>query len=98
VYISLCAPIAVYGQTTFQKLSNGYAYNFLKTDAACTVTDVQLKEIENEIINILSKNNLKVIDKEFAGKPLPKEIAEDLKHENHNQGNQYLHGLFQETD
>ena len=98
VYINLCAPLAVYGQTTFQRLSNGYAYNFLKTDAVCTVTDVQLKEIENEIIEILSKYNLILIDKAFAGTPLPNEIAESLKHENHNQGNRYLHGLFQETD
>jgi hypothetical protein len=28
----------------------------------------------------------------------PVEVAENLKYENHNEGNQYLHGIFQQID
>jgi hypothetical protein len=55
-------------------------------------------KIETEIIDILKRSNLNLIDQEFASRPLPETIAESLQGENHNIGNQYLHGLFQKID
>lgn len=99
VCISLCAPIAAYGQTTFQKTYNSYGWgDFFSPDKIGFISDAMLERIEKEIQTILANNNLTLVDKEFASKPLPVEIAENLQYENHNEGNQYLHGLFQKTD
>ncbi len=98
VCVSLCAPIAVYGQTTFQKTINSQGYNFITIDSVGLVTDTQLRKLEKEIVNILKKKSLTLIDKDFACKPLPEEVAVNLADQNLNFGNQYLHGLFQWQD
>ncbi len=98
VCVSLCSPIAAYGQTTFTKTINSYSWGFIKPDQVSSISDDKLITIQNEITNILEKYKLDLIDKEFASRILPNEVVENMKYENHNEGNQYLHGLFQMTD
>jgi hypothetical protein len=62
------------------------------------IADERLTGIEKEINGILKAGRLKLINQEFASRQLPKEIADSLRGENHNKGDQYLHGLFQKTD
>lgn len=99
VCVTLCAPIAAYGQTTFQKGSDFIECGCLfSADKIGNIADASLKSIEIEVKSILSRNNLSLLDKEFASRQLPDEIAEALQYENHNDGNQYLLGIFQKTD
>ena len=98
ICVSLCAPIAVYGQTTFHKTTKSEGYNFITIASVGSVTAVHLKEIENEILSVLKKKWLILIDKDFASKVLPGEVAKNLEDQNLNFGNQYLHGLFQSQD
>ena len=97
VCVSLCAPIACYGQTTIHYInSRSIGHDFLKIENVGIVGDKQLKLIESEIKAILNKHNLSLVDKAFADKQLPSEVAENM--ENLNEGTKYLHGLFQWTD
>lgn len=97
--VSLCAPLAAYGQTTLSKETDFIGWGGLfSADNIGDITDPSLTSIENEIKSILLQQNLSLLDKEFASRQLPYEVAEALKNENHNQGNQYLHGMFQKTD
>jgi hypothetical protein len=102
VYVSLCAPIAAYGQTAFHKTAGlygySYGYGFIGAEKVGDITDSKLFDIEIVIKAILKKYRIDLVDKELACRLLPNEIAESLKHENHNVGNQYLHGLFHVTD
>jgi hypothetical protein len=98
VCVSLYAPVAAYGQTTFHKTNNSKGYKFITVDSVGLVVATQLKTIENEIVNILKKKSLILIDKDFASKVLPDEVAVNLEHQNLNYGNQYLNGLFQWQD
>ena len=99
VCISLCAPIAVYGQTRLIKFNQtDYGWNFLSVDFVGIVLDENLKEIESKIKQILSIHNINEIDKEFASRSLPTEMIDDTNYENLNTGNQYLNGLFQHID
>jgi len=99
VCVSLCSPLAAYGQTTISKRIDFFAWGgMFSPDTIGIISDTTLIRIEREIKEILGRYNLQLIDKDFASKPLPTNVAEHLKHENHNDGNQYLHGLFQKTD
>lgn len=98
VYVNLCAPIAAYGQIRFTKTTNTWSWGFIKPETIGLITDSNLTDIENEVVRILKKHMLNLLDKEFACKLLPSEVIEALNGENHNEGNQYLHGLFQVTD
>ncbi|MBL7722782.1 MAG: hypothetical protein JNK27_01480 [Chitinophagaceae bacterium] len=98
VCISLCSPIAAYGQTTLHKTNNSIGWSFISPETIGSIGDPRLKSIEKEIIKTIEDNNLKLIDKVFAARQLPSEVIERLKNENHNAGTQYLHGLFQKTD
>lgn len=99
VCISLCAPIAAYGQTTFTKMHNFNGWGGLfSADKIGEIPDSSLTIIEEEIKALLLQHNLTLLDKEFARKQLPDEVIEALKDENHNDGIQYLHGIFQKTD
>ena len=99
VCISLCAPIAAYGQTTFTKEVDFIGWGGLfSANQIGDITDITLRSIENEIKSILLRQNLSLLDKEFASKQLPDEVIEALKYENHNDGSQYLQGIFQKTD
>lgn len=99
VCVSLCAPIAAYGQTTFSKTHDTVGWGGLfNADKIGEISDTSLTVIENEIKSILQNNNLSLLDKEFASQRLPDEIIEALKNENHNDGNQYLQGIFQKID
>ena len=99
VCVSLCAPVAAYGQTTVYKTDNSFGWGKLfSAEKINLVTDSKLKEIEKELKNILEDHKLALLDQELVSKPLPTEIAESLRHENHNDGIQYLHGIFQKTD
>jgi hypothetical protein len=95
VYISLCAPVACYGQTQFFRNEKYSGHNFLKPESVGIVNDEQLKLIEEEIIDILKDNDLELISKEFANRSLPQEIVDKMKNTNLNFGDRYLHGLFQ---
>ena len=98
VYVSLCSPIAAYGQTVFTKTKNSWSWGFINPENVCSISDPKLIEIQNVITKIIMDHKLHLIDREFACKLLPDEVVENLKYENHNQGNKYLHGLFQVTD
>ena len=98
VCVSVCAPIAAYGQIRFYKTSNSWGWGLFSADSAGIISDNQLTEIEKEISAILKTNNLELVDQEFASRSLPEVIVASLKGENHNIGNQYLHGLFQKND
>lgn len=99
VCISLCAPIAAYGQTTLSKGKNSIGWGGLfSADNIGDITDTALTGIESEIKTILFQHNLSFLDKEFASRQLPEEFVESMKFENHNEGSQYLHGIFQKID
>lgn len=98
VYISLCAPLACYGQTQFFRNEKFSGHNFLKADMVGVVADDQLKDIEDEIIDILNQNELKLISQEFANRPLPQDVVDKMKNNNLNFGDRYLNGLFQWMD
>jgi hypothetical protein len=99
VCVSLCSPLAAYGQTTISKGIDFLGWGGLfSPDAIGIISDATLLKIEIDIKEILGRYSLQLLDKDFASRPLPTEVAEHLKHENHNDGNQYLHGLFQKTD
>ena len=99
VCVSLCAPIAAYGQTTFNKGTdfNGWGGLF-SADNINDITDTSLTSIESEINSILLDQNLSLLDKEFSSRQLPDEVAAATRNENHNDGNQYLQGIFQKID
>ena len=99
VCISLCAPIAAYGQTTLSKTPDSTGWGGLfRADEIGNITDTTLINIEKEIKSILLDHNLIMLNKEFASKQLPDEVIEAIRHENHNNGDQYLQGIFQKTD
>jgi hypothetical protein len=99
VCVSLCAPYAAYGQITIFKEQHSFGWGYMfSPDKAYKISDVVLKEIEDIIKQILQQNNCHLLNKEFLSRQLPGEVVEDLKHENHNEGTQYFHGLFQKID
>ncbi|WP_460562575.1 hypothetical protein, partial [Ferruginibacter profundus] len=99
VCVSLCSPIAAYGQTSFSKGIDFVGWEGLfSPDKINIISDSSLTEIETEVKAILANHKLTLIDKGFASKPLPIELAKTLMNENHNEGSQYLHGIFQKTD
>lgn len=99
VCVSLCAPIAAYGQTTLSKGIDFIGWGGLfSANNIYDITDKSLTNIENEIKSILFEQNLSLLDKEFASRQLPDKLAQALTNENHNEGNQYLQGIFQKTD
>jgi hypothetical protein len=99
VCVSLCAPIAAYGQTAFLKTNNSIRWGPLfAPEMTGVINDTKLLAIAKEIKSIFNCHNIDLVDKEFASRLLPIEVAKNLEGENHNEGNQYLHGLFQKTD
>lgn len=99
VCVSLCAPIAAYGEATLSKGTDFIGWGGLfSADKIYDITDTCLTSIESEIKLILLQQNLSLLDKEFASRQLPDEVAEALTNENRNEGNQYLQGIFQKTD
>lgn len=99
VCISLCAPIAAYGQTTLSKRTDFIGWGGLFcADKIYSISDTSLMSIEKEVKLILFQQNLILLDNEFVSRQLPDEVAEILTNENHNEGNQYLHGIFQKMD
>ena len=99
VCVSLCAPLAAYGQTTYRKTDNSFSWGGLfHPNHTGLIQDVGLREIEKEIKMILLQKNLQILGREFVSKPLPTSVVNDPQYENHNKGGQYLHGLFQKMD
>jgi len=99
VCISLCAPIAAYGQTTISKTHDTIGWgNLFSANKIGDITDPSLSDIQNEIECILLQHKLSLLEKEFASRQLPDEVIESLRYENHNDGEQYLQGIFQKTD
>jgi hypothetical protein len=99
VCISLCSPYAAYGQTTFHKTNNFFGWGgMFPAEDIGVITDPRLVKIEQEIRLILARQGLFLIDSDLACRPLPEEIALQLESENHNEGRQYLHGIFQKSD
>jgi hypothetical protein len=99
VCVSLCSPVAAYGQTTFSKKMDFIGWGGLfSPDKINVISDESLTEIETEVKDIFTTQRLTLLDKNFAGRLLPNEVLENLIRENHNEGGQYLHGIFQKTD
>ena len=99
ICISLCAPIAAYGQTTLTKEGDFIGWGGLfRAENAGEIYDPTLKIIESEIKSMLIQNNITLLDKDYACRRLPVEIIDMLKYENHNEGDQYLQGIFQKND
>lgn len=99
VCVSLCAPLAAYGQTSFSKRVGFMGWGGLfGADNTGEVSDASLKAIENEIISLLMHNELQLLEKGVACRRLPDEAIEAMKDDNLNFGSQYLHGIFQKTD
>jgi hypothetical protein len=99
VCISLCSPFAVYGQIKVFKTTDSFSWGHMfSPENAYNVSDSNLFDIEKIVKAIILNHNLKFLDTEFLSRQLPGEVAVSLKHENHNEGTQYLHGIFQKTD
>ena len=99
VCISLCSPFAAYGQITIHKKQNSFGWGHMfSPEHAYSITDPTLLEIEKQIRDVLKDSKLYLLDKDFLSRPLPSEVADSLRSENHNEGDQYLHGIFQKTD
>jgi hypothetical protein len=99
VCVSLCAPVAAYGQISISKKAMSFGWSGLfSAEEIGNISDHSLSSIEIEVKNLLLEFNLSLLDKEFASKTLPDELIDSLRYENHNEGNQYLHGIFQKTD
>jgi hypothetical protein len=96
VCVSLCAPVAAYGQTRFEKNEKSLSFSFLVPETLGIIPSKQLKPIEERIVALLKKQHCEIIDKEFASKKLPESINENL--DSLNFGNQVLHALFQWND
>ncbi len=97
--VSLFAPIAAYGQIDIHKEDKFFGWNGLfKPELTRIINDTELFKIEKEIIILISKQKLTLLDPLFVSKLLPEQIYNDIKDENHNFGNQYLHGIFQKFD
>jgi hypothetical protein len=100
VCVSLCAPLAAYGQTKIWKAvdSVGWARLFSPNNVN-VISDNGLFDIEKEIKRILASHKLNLLDRKLATKPLPLEVCQSLQFENNlNEGDQYLHGIFQKID
>jgi hypothetical protein len=99
VCVSLCAPIAAYGQISITKKSGFFGRSGLfSPEYTCSISDDRLIEMEKAVKKMLLDHNLQLLDKDFANRLLPQGLAEQLKHENHNEGDRYLHGIFQKFD
>lgn len=99
VTVSLCAPVGAYGQSSFFKDQKTIAWGGLfPPEKINEISDGSLKAIEHRIKELLNKHQVTLLDKDFVCQPLPDEIAEALRYENHNTGSQFLHGIFQKTD
>ena len=99
VCISLCAPIAAYGQITLNKRVNYIACGGLfRAEEIGDIPDNSLASIVNEIKSILSQQNLSLLDKKFASKQLPDEIVEALRNENHMMVVNICMEYFKKTD
>lgn len=96
VCVSLCAPVAAYGQTSFEKSDKSLSFSFLEAETVGKISSQALKPIEAKILSLLKRQNCEVLDKDFASKKLPEAITEKL--DSLNFGNQVLHALFQWND
>ncbi len=95
--ISLCAPVASYGEVEFTKAHNYSGLSgFIEPESVGVVTQHMLIPVRANIVEILKKHEIDIIDSLLSCKPLPSAIIASM--ENLNFGNQYLHGLFQCTD
>ena len=95
--ISLCAPIAAYGEVKFTKNHNYFGLSgFIEPESVGVVTQDMLIPVRANIVEILKKHEIGVIEAQVACKPLPGAIIASM--ENLNFGRQYLHGLFQWMD
>lgn len=99
VCVSLCCPFAAYGQTTLTIEDNFIGWGgIFKPETTSVITDASLTEVARAISTILQENDVHLLNRHFASKYLPDEVAESIKLENHNEGVQYLHGIFQKND
>jgi hypothetical protein len=99
VCVSLCCPIAVYGQIKITKGIDFFGWgNLFSPENIGIINDLSLLGMETVIKNILAKQRLEILDKDLAARPLPDTVLKSPLYENHNHGNQYLHGIFQKTD
>lgn len=97
VRVSLCAPLVVYGQTTFRLMNDSTGWNDIEVKNISEVFDFRLIRIQKELLKIFVKHELLILTKEFASIELPSEIAASVKQSNHGSEN-YFHGLFQYID
>jgi hypothetical protein len=99
VCVSLCCPIACYGPSKLwlKEKSTGLGGLFDVEDMY-KITDIRLVPIEKEILSILNKNNLMLLEKEFAARKLPPAFLLNNHYENLNEGILNLQGMFQLID
>jgi hypothetical protein len=97
VLISLCAPIATFGQTTCTINQDNivHGHNYFQAKDCGIITSPSLKSIELELKNILKKHPIILLDKDFLSQALPKEIADSLEA---NLDNKYIDGIFQRAN
>jgi len=95
--ISLCAPVASYGEIEFTKDHNYFGISgFIEPECVGVVKLVMLSPVLDNIVEILKIHKIGIIDSQLACTPLPNAIIASM--ENLNFGHQYLHGLFQWMD
>jgi hypothetical protein len=94
VLISLCAPMATYGQIDISIEPKYTGHNDFQAEQAGVVTSFELIEIELEVKRLLRHSNILILDREYLIKPLPKGI---ITSNDFLLGDQCLHGIFQQA-
>ena len=92
VMVNLCAPISAFGITQINVSEKAWGNNGITPKKIGVINAPELGLIEKCITNILSENNIEIIDRVFASQILPNEVYESLEMPF---SNKYLYGLFQ---
>jgi hypothetical protein len=95
VLISLCAPIAAFGQINCVITEKSASFGDIIPEEAGVITAPELFPIKSEIIKILTSKSIGILEKKFLSQTLPKELSDQIFFP---LGDQYLHGIFQMED
>ncbi len=99
ICLSLCAPIAIYGQISGYKEKDTFGWSFIKSENINLVESEDLKSIEQLLIPELLNKGIKLIETKEARENIPAEI---YNNENGSfslhEGNQLFHAIFQVMD
>ncbi|MBV6401440.1 MAG: hypothetical protein CNIPEHKO_01741 [Anaerolineales bacterium] len=89
--LSLCLPIAVYGETCLSLSAQGYAYNFLRPESLGVVTTPDLQPVERTVATQLHIAGIKRLTPRQAAMSLPESLKLPLVAT-------YLDALFMKYD